>query len=64
MAAEIELKIRANAGLLTDVMMGKPEEFKDDDAGSASGSDAGSDAPPAATLGAASDAVKNAAEGD
>ena len=64
MAAEIELKIRANAGLLTDVMMGKPEEFKDDDAGSASGSDAGSDAPPAATLGAASDAVRNAAEGD
>lgn len=64
MAAEIELKIRANAGLLTDVMMGKAEEFKDDDAGSASGSDAGSDAPPAATLGAASDAVKNAAEGD
>ena len=64
MAAEIELKIRANAGLLTDVMMGKPEEFKDDDAGSSTGSDAGSDAPPAATLGAVSDAVKNAGEGD
>tara|TARA_R110002110_G_scaffold284986_1_gene499057 strand:+ start:34135 stop:35271 length:1137 start_codon:yes stop_codon:yes gene_type:complete len=51
-AAEIEQKIRANAGLLTDAMMGKPEEFKDDDAGS----DAGSNA--------AVDGAKNAAEGD
>jgi len=52
MAAEIEQKIRANAGLLTEAMMGKPEEFKDDEAGS--------DASPAATP----DATKNAAEGD
>ncbi|MEP4377574.1 MAG: recombinase RecA [Alphaproteobacteria bacterium] len=55
-AAEIEMKIRANAGLIADAMLGNPEEFKDDDAGS----DAGPDGSP----GASPDAAKNAAEGD
>ncbi len=47
-AAEIEQKIRANAGLISEAMMGKPEEFKDDDAG----------------VDGAPDAEKSSAEGD
>ena len=31
MAREIEQKIRANAGLISEAMMGKPEEFTEDD---------------------------------
>ena len=31
MAVEIENKIRANAGLIADAMMGNPEDFRDDD---------------------------------
>ena len=54
-AAEIELKIRANAGLIADAMLGNPEEFKDD-----SGSEDGPDGSSAGAL----DAAKNAAEGD
>ena len=39
MAAEIEAKIRANAGLIADTMLGNPEEFKEDDTGLAGPSD-------------------------
>jgi recombination protein RecA len=31
MAAEIERKVRENAGLISDAMMGKPEEFSEDE---------------------------------
>jgi recombination protein RecA len=55
MAAEIEQKIRANAGLIGDTMLGNPEEFKDDDAGS----DGSSVAEPET----ASDAATNPVEG-
>ena len=58
-AAEIELKIRANAGLIADAMLGNPEEFKD-----SSGSEDEPDGSPDAASNSTSDAAKNAAEGD
>ena len=58
-AAEIELKIRANAGLIADAMLGNPEELKD-----SSGSEDEPDGSPDAASNSTSDAAKNAAEGD
>ena len=45
MAAEIEQKIRANAGLIADSMLGKPEEFKENSPGVGAGLEALPDAP-------------------
>ena len=58
-AAEIELKIRANPGLIADAMLGNPEELKD-----SSGSEDEPDGSPDAASNSTSDAAKNAAEGD
>ncbi len=50
-AAEIEMKIRANAGLIADAMLGNPEEFKDGESDSAEGPDGPPDVPQSAAEG-------------